>query len=199
MNKINLHSLKQKLKSDSSLQLLVATNLVIITIALAQQWNAVQVLFIYWGQSVALGVINIFRIFTIKVASKERIGRRAGISAFFIFHYGLFHLVYLKFIFLIAEITKADLDYHLLFYPILLLFINHLFSFIKNRKKDNKLRKNLKEVMMYPYKRIKPMHITIVVFLFIQVFLHNSGVLVFFMLLKTYADAKSHIIEHNLT
>ena len=115
---------------------------------------------------------------------------------FFLFHYGLFHFVYLIFL-LTGTFAKAygnvpnsvELKYIAL--TSLLFFISHLFSFFYNGPQDTK-KQNIGSLMFYPYARIIPMHLTIVAG---SVF---GGALFFFLVLKTFADAIMHIVEHNV-
>jgi len=197
MNKIQWKVLEEKIRTDSSLQLLIATNLMVIGIALVQQWNALEVIFVYWGQSVVLGAVNILRILTLKTAEEESEKSRIAIAAFFTVHYGLSHFVYLKFILFFAKIMKTNLNLEPVFYAIILFLINHLYSFIKNKKEDEKARGDFGKIIYYPYKRVSPMHLTLMLFIFVQFLFSNSGVLLVFMLLKTLADAKAHLSEHN--
>lgn len=52
---------------------------------------------------------------------------------------------------------------------------------------------NLGTLVFYPYLRIIPMHLTI-----LWGTQMGGGAMLFFMLIKTVADAGMHIVEHNL-
>lgn len=98
---------------------------------------------------------------------------------------------------LTGTVTKAygnapnfiELKY--IFLTALLFFINHLFSYFYNRPKDTK-KQNIGSLMFYPYARIIPMHLTII---FGSSF---GGALPLFLVLKTFADAIMHVVEHNV-
>jgi len=116
---------------------------------------------------------------------------------FFLFHFGSFHLAYL--IFLAAGIfSEVDGDvlhsseakYILL--NTLLFFINHLFSYFYNKPRDTE-KEDIGSLMFYPYIRIIPMHVTIILVLLIR----NLALPLFFVL-KTLVDIKMHIVEHNI-
>lgn len=86
-------------------------------------------------------------------------------------------------------LNSADLKYIL---PTALLFLgNHLFSYFYNRPRDTG-RQNIGALMFYPYARIVPMHLTIILGFFL------SGDLLLFLLLKILADAIMHVVEHRV-
>jgi cellulose synthase/poly-beta-1,6-N-acetylglucosamine synthase-like glycosyltransferase len=164
-------------------------------------------MWIYWFQSITIGFFNFIRILQLKEFSTEGFkindkpaqptqSTKIFTAFFFLFHYGLFHFGYMTFI-LTGIFTKAygnlptfaDLIY--IFLISLLFFINHLFSYVYNKPKDTK-KQNIGALMFYPYARIIPMHLTII---------FGSAVadaLSFFLVLKTFADAIMHIVEHNV-
>ena len=137
---------------------------------------------------------------------------------FFAFHYGGFHLVYLGFLF-IASFTSiipssitsypagpsdiaanvSDIVTNVIYILVstAIFFINHLYSFLHNRKKDKK-KQNIGRVMFFPYARIIPMHLTIVVGIpFLGGGLIQTTLVLFlFLILKTIADVVMHTIEH---
>jgi len=76
-------------------------------------------------------------------------------------------------------------------------FLNHLFSFIFYRKKQEK--QNLGTMLFFPYVRIVPMHLTILFGgIFLGAVVALTPVLVFFLVLKTAADVVMHSIEHGI-
>lgn len=134
---------------------------------------------------------------------------------FFALHYGFFHFMYL--IFLLAftltadpagmtTVTDADtgaehlmhvgrvgaLDV-LIFAALGLGFwASHRQSFNEHVASDLSRRPNIGTLMFLPYARIIPMHLTII----LGVFLGGTGAVLFFGLLKTGADALMHRVEH---
>jgi len=72
---------------------------------------------------------------------------------------------------------------------------SHGFFYRYNLQNDFKDQKpNLGTIMFYPYLRIIPMHLTII----FGSMLNTGGAVFLFMLLKTFADAGMHIVEHHL-
>lgn len=189
---------------DLSLWALLLSNLLSIGMALAEQWNVNEVMWLYWVQSVIIGLTNYWRILTLKDFTTEGMttnGRpvpsthaaKIGIAHFFLIHYGFFHLAYAVFL---TQRSSDDATVQAFssgfFFCALLLLATHIFSLNYNAKRDFKDKKpNLGTLMFYPYLRIIPMHLTII-------FGANGGGLLLFMLLKTGADIGMHLVEHRL-
>ena len=70
---------------------------------------------------------------------------------------------------------------------------NHIFSFLQHWREDRAGEPHILRLMLTPYARIVPMHITVV--FGITPILSAFGVLVFGTL-KTAADMLMHMIEH---
>ena len=115
---------------------------------------------------------------------------------FFLVHYGFFHVVY--FIFLNIQHPFGALpEYDWVFLSLCILgFVgSHFYSYRYNATRDFRDRKpNIGSLMFYPYLRILPMHLTIVIGA------GSTGVasLLMFMMLKTLADMGMHVVEHRL-
>jgi hypothetical protein len=202
---------KGNLFRDWSLWLLLLANGVTTVLAVTQNWNLLALMWIYWFQNIVIGFFNFRRIRQLKEFSTEGLtinGHPAEptqetknhIARFFLLHYGGFHLVYFIFLLVFSltgmfssadenALNSADLKYIL---PTALLFLgNHVFSYFYNRPRDSG-RQNIGALMSYPYARIIPMHLTIILGLFL------SGGLLLFLLLKTLADAVMHVVEHRV-
>ncbi len=86
---------------DPTLFSLVSANLVTILLALTQQWDLATVVWVYWGQSVAYGLVCCLRILAGE-SSKEyahgwldsvaRFAANAASTVFFLLHYGALSL-----------------------------------------------------------------------------------------------------------
>ena len=202
----NISKTKSRSGSDNrSLYLLLFSNLVTIYFAISQNWNLQTIMWIYWSQSVSIGLFNFIRIFQLKdfCTKNLRINNRPAkpdqatkqfIAFFFLIHYGGFHFVYLIFIIsgTFSNQYGASLNYSDVIYIIqgsLLFFLNHLFSYFHHQPKDTK-KQNIGTLMFYPYARILPMHLTLVIAPVIDT------PLVLFLGLKTAADLIMHKVEH---
>jgi FtsH-binding integral membrane protein len=193
------------------LWLLLASNGVTILLALTQDWNVLPLMWICWFQNIVIGFFHFLRIRRLKEFSTEGFsinGRPAQptqetknhVARFFLLHYGGFHLAY--FVFLLAfsrtgwldsagenGFSSADVKYVILAAVVFL--GNHVFSYFYNRPRDTG-RPNIGTVMFYPYARILPMHLTIILGAFL------GGGLLLFLLLKTLADLIMHVVEHRV-
>ena len=200
-------SILQSVNSDSSLKLLIISNVITILLAVFQGWNYLTLLLVYWFQSVIIGFFNVIRILSLKNFStvdikingqpvKDPKVAKLSVASFFALHYGIFHLVYLFFISFDVFFgesgadTSIDMSYVLL--AALIFFVNHLFSYFHNRERDVG-KQNLGRLMAFPYARIIPMHFTII----FGGFLGGPILLVFFLVLKTIADVIMHVMEHS--
>jgi Family of unknown function (DUF6498) len=195
---------------DPSTLALLVSNVVVIAFALDQQWSLIKLLWIYWAQSVIIGVFNVFKIRDLThfstngfyvnnkpVAPTEETKRQTAL--FFAIHYGIFHLVYFFFLVVFsfvgfwqvsAYITAASVLFILA--SIALFFANHLYSFLHNREQERKRIRNIGGVMFSPYARIIPMQLTLI----LGVFLVDQMALLLFLALKTVADVVMHVAEH---
>lgn len=216
MQLIKQLNLFNALKKDQSAMILVLSNVIIIIFALVQQWDILVIMLGYWLQSVIIGFFVFIRIINLKKFSVKNVKvngkpleetKKAKISTalFFAFHYGFFHFVYFGFLMEFAT-ENQDLNLTEEIFPILIMgaifFLNHLFSSWYNRKEFEKKKPNIGKMMLFPYARIIPMHLTIIFSGSIIVSGSTNGLKLFliplflFLSLKTIADLTMHIIEH---
>jgi hypothetical protein len=183
---------------------LVLSNIVTIGIALWQKWNISNVMWIYWGQSIIIGYYNWKRIRCLKQFSTENfeIGDKPveptketqkKAASFFAMHYGFFHLGYS--VFLCAERGNLSRPDILGIIACIVMFgFNHRFSFNQNLESDLSRKPNIGTIMFFPYARILPMHLTIILGSFFAK--KSVGTLLLFLGLKTLTDLIMHLIEH---
>jgi hypothetical protein len=187
---------------DASLWFLLVSNLATIFFAVNAGWDLLTILWIYWAQSIIIGLFNVVRILQLKAFSAENFYINGELAkptrktknytaGFFLIHYGFFHLIYAIFLFTGAFVTPSigSLDIRFVLLSTLIFFINHLFSYIYNKPRDIR-KQNIGVLMFYPYARILPMHLAIIIGV------QLTGGIVFFLTLKTVADCIMHIVEH---
>lgn len=191
---------------DPSLWAIILGNFFSIAMAFFQEWPLYQTLWVYWSQSVIIGIINFYRIinlekFTTKgltindKAVPETTAGKIQIASFFALHYGFFHFIYA--LFLWTELPLINIPTKDIIFTALCIcgFIgSHSYSFRYNANLDFKDKSpHLGTLMFYPYMRIIPMHLIII-------FGASMGqaALIVFMILKTVADAGMHVVEHRL-
>ncbi|MCB1530499.1 MAG: hypothetical protein H6853_05905 [Rhodospirillales bacterium] len=191
---------------DPSFWAVILGNFISIVMAYVQQWPLYEIMWVYWSQSVVIGIINVIRMLSLKEFTTKGMtmndapvpetqeGKR-GVATFFTFHYGFFHFGYAVFLWQempLNELPADDLAFLIL---AILTFISiHGYSFRHNFAADFKQQKpNLGTLMFYPYLRILPMHLVIIT----GGMMGHSAILTF-MVLKTLADGAMHLVEHRL-
>jgi len=190
----------KRLVSDVSAWMLILSNIVVIFLAVKEQWPLSTVIWTYWWQSVIIGLFTVTKILSLRdfstegvtlqdkpVAPSKETKRRSAL--FFSVHYGFFHLCYAL---ILLALLKNVHDIKHIALAALIFFANHLFSFIYNRKEDQQRRQYLGGIMGFPYARIIPMHL----FVLTGGFLFPGSFLVIFLILKTLADVIMHVIGH---
>ncbi len=210
------------LNSRSILSLLIS-NLIAIVFAVIEGWNIGTVMWIYWSQSVTIGLINFIEIRNLKSFSTKNFssnGRaveptektKKSVANFFALHYGLFHFVYAIFLLTLpAFITQKEgtattsggfVFGKIIFWITVIMFIvNQSYYYLQNKDKiDPNI--NIGTMLFFPYARIVPMHLCILLFPFIEhsesivgIKLSATLLLVLFLLLKTFADVVMQWIE----
>jgi hypothetical protein len=188
---------------DPSAWSLLAANLIAIGLALWERWDLAPLIWIYWSQSCIIGWFNFARILSLKEFSTENFkinnrpaaptkGTQLFTAFFFLVHYGTFHLVYL--VFLQKQRPLEVSDHGPVLICIGIFFVNHLFSFLHNLEGDRRQKRNIGKLMFFPYARIIPMHLTIILGAEVA---GGPSVLLLFLILKTVADLVMHGVEHS--
>lgn len=189
-------------RSDWSAASLLASNVLTLAMALAGNWNAGTLMWVYWGQSVIIGLFNFLRMLSLRQFSTEGLtsnGRpvmptrveQIVTAFFFLFHYGGFHLVYM--VFLVGLAGKGLVNLEAMGFCLAAFLVNHAFSYRYNLESDRRNKRNIGVLMFFPYARILPMHLTII---FGSALPWNRAVLLLFLSLKTAADLIMHVVEH---
>lgn len=152
------------------------------------------VLWIYWCQSVCIGIISAIELYLPAADLKELLpandpnikGTNGCLSLFFMVHYGIFHLVYLVFI---AGGFGISINKEMFLLTLSAFIAEAIMSFYQRRKiaMDGVTQTGL--TMFLPYLRILPMHLTII----LPAFMGVKPTLVF-IVLKTVADMLGWII-----
>jgi hypothetical protein len=181
---------------------LILVNIVVVYIAITNKWSVLQVMWLYWMQSVIIGIFHCAQVLRLNAVSTKDV-KVNGVpleespqvplyaTLFFIVHYGMFHLVYA--LFLYDGFTEAGaVDLHQVFLYSGLFFLECLFTYVMYPPSPT-YKPNIGRIMIVPYARIIPMHLTI---LFMPLF--SVVALPFFLMLKTGADIVTHATERML-
>jgi hypothetical protein len=188
---------------------LLAANLITIVLAVIEGWDLASVLFIYWVQSIIIGIFTIITLLTADMAQPASKGGgwsslkvRMFLAGFFALHYGAFHWGYYSIIVEGGLFGPVDFANSGLWASCGLFFINHLFSFFYHRGSPEQPAQDPMEIFMRPYNRIVPMHMTIIfggILILVLEFLGITTVmpvLVIFLAVKTYVDIGTHLQKH---
>lgn len=181
---------------DPTLFSLVSANLVTMLLALTQHWDLATVVWVYWGQSVAYGVVCCLRLLAGE-SSKEyahgwldsaaRFVANAASTLFFLLHYGAFHFIYADVLMRFQGLPPSS-AYEPIAFGIGAFFLHHLGSFVFHRWG----KREASQAFSNPYYRILPMHFFLV---FAPVF---REALLGFLLIRAGVDVATHVLEHRL-
>lgn len=187
----------QKIIRDPAFWTLAFLNLLFIYEYTGDPDQYTTIIWLYWCQSVLLGIFNFFDMATLKNADVSNMtinGRPATarqakgcLPFFFLVHYGIFHFVYL--IFLTIDFKLSNVNFSILKWAILGLLLNQLIHFVQNKTKYSHIPRKIGSMFFTPYLRIVPMHLTIL----LPKFIGWTPVLTF-IILKTIFDLLGHII-----
>lgn len=180
--------------------ILLVSNAVTIYLALTQNWNVVDLVVVYWAQSVTIGFFN-WRLLRFLEGQKPRLETRLlskhSDSWFFALHYGLFHFVYM--VFLAIGVVAFGLDSPWVIIGILAFGVNQAVSYWYSIRDERTRKLDPSAVFFLPYARILPMHLTIILGAFFAFYVtpNNRLMLLFFLVLKTAADVIMYFVERS--
>lgn len=192
---------KESVRNDGSLFALIGTNIFVLVLAMLLGWRLIDMMLVYWLQSMVIGIANVFRMLNLDEFSTEDFTMndqpvdptpetKRQVAGFFTLHFGMFHLVYFVFM-MSGEFGDPRLGMDLLICGAAFA-VNHWYSYQYHLESDRSGKPNIGTLMFTPYARIIPMHLTII----FGSALGMGGVFVFGVL-KTVADAVMHQVEHH--
>jgi len=162
-----LKKLAKAVGDDHSASLLIISNLIVIVVAVVQQWQLIELLWVYWLQNIIIGFFNWRRMMNLKEFSTENLKSnglqppptrktKRSMARFFLVHYGFFHAAYLFFLFQIIGDISFQVVLHWTIGLAIFVF-NHSFSYRYNRELDDASLPNIGTIMFLPYLRIIPL------------------------------------------
>jgi len=154
------------------------------------------IVWLYWGQSVLIGVFNFFDILTVKNPAPNTMkfdnGKEAKggcLALFFAVHYGIFHFVYL--IFIATMFTKVGaVDWLFVLMGLVAVGMELLISFARRRSMRREGLVNVGALFFLPYLRVVPMHLMILTPAFL-----NMQASTIFLVLKMIADVLGYFLS----
>lgn len=195
---------------------LIAANLIIIAFTLIYKWDMFTVMWVYWTQSLIIGLFWVIRILTHRNLYWTGLSNgpaspvymrtlfRFPAALFFIFHYGWFHLLYSFFLRMHFAGESRPVPVKMIAFSACLFFAEELVSFLRRPPQQKIAGATFKKFMIFPYARIIPMHFTIIAAFIIEL-LRETGVirdfseryrmslLLLFLILKTMADVSMYV------
>jgi len=201
--------------SKTSTWTIVFSNVIVIFFAIVDNLSAFEVLWIYWFQSVIIGVFNFIKIISLKEFTTTGFRRggselpptkaaKISTAIFFLIHYGFFHFVYAIFLGgfsgIIASGTLNSQNNYLLITS-LVFFISYLIEYIQATRTLQGEIPNLGIIMFAPYFRIIPMHFTIIIGGFVSVlgsFISMNLdllIIVLFVGIKTFIEIITNAVD----
>jgi len=188
-----------KILRDPALWTLILLNLLFIYEFRNDPSQYSTIVWLYWCQSVLIGLFNFVDMVTLKtknidvqnmtINDKPAAPREAKgcLPVFFLFHYGIFHFVYL--FFLIADFKIADTNFTYLKLALGGIVLQQVIHFIQNKITYGNTSRNIATMFFMPYLRIVPMHLTILLPKLIGI---TPGIT--FIILKTIFDVIGHLL-----
>lgn len=216
--------LAKRYLSNIPLLALTLANVVPLLGAIFWNWNAFNIVLLYWAENLAVGFYNILKIAFAKVSHPAAHLGKLFLIPFFTVHYGGFTGVHG--VFVLAMFKKEQSPFpsgnawpcFFVFVQVLLnvigqayasmstemryalaaLFLSHGVSFVYNYLiKAEYASASPQKLMSSPYSRIVVMHIAIIAGAFVTTAIGSPlGVLAVLVVLKTAIDIKLHLWEH---
>ena len=158
------------------------------------------VIWIYWFQSITIGLFNFLDLLTIKNfdAGEMRLNDQPvttsnqGCTAwFFLVHYGFFHLGYA--IFILKDFGVRSVNTTVLLLGVGTFFLEAIIGFVRQKQLERTVKFNIGSLFSFPYLRIVPMHLMIL----LPAFLGWKPSVVF-LGLKMGADIISFLLYHHI-
>lgn len=182
------------MKNRQNLLFVLAFNLFLLVDFLVEPKNSGQIMLLFWFQSILIGVSNVIQMFALKQIKPFSVngelrtdkGVRIQMGIFFLFHYGIFHLVYLVFIAVFnARILFLGNNWTTLMIGFGLLFLGFISSLPRQIMFNSKRQMDIGLMFFSPYLRIIPMHAAIMAGAY---FAGGNNAFLLFLILKTCVD-----------
>jgi hypothetical protein len=187
----------KKLIASPSFIFLIAANLWCIWYYQNHPAGFATVVWIYWFQSIIIGLFNFADLLTIKNFdagdmklnnAPVTVATKGCLAFFFLVHYNGFHLGYA--IFLLADFGVRSIDSSFLLIGVAAFLMESLWSYIKRKQVEQERQLSIGTLFFLPYLRVVPMHLMIL----IPKFTGIKASLIF-LVLKMIADIFSFFLS----
>jgi hypothetical protein len=186
----------QKILRDPALWTLLLLNILFIYEYSNDPRQYTSIVWLYWCQSVLIGIFNFLDMITIKNVNADitvngkpatRAQAKGCFPFFFLIHYGIFHFAYLFFLLIDFKLTDTNFSY--LKWALAGVFLQQVIHFAQLKVKYAETTRNVSSMFFTPYLRIVPMHLTILLPKFLG---WTPGLT--FLILKTIFDVVGHLV-----
>jgi Family of unknown function (DUF6498) len=189
---------RKKVLTDPGFWVLIGINVYLIIHYYNNPAIFTTLIWLYWSQSVMMGLFNAVDILTVRTVQTEpdkatgqpvssMFKNRVRGALFFTVHYGFFHLAYLIFIATMKRSGPFQWDFYKYF--IMAFFVGQVINFVQHKIQQRRAASNIGTMFFVPYLRIIPMHLTILIPAFLNI--SNLGI---FLILKSVADVVMYIV-----
>lgn len=185
------------LKFDLPVWSLLVSNVAIIVWAVVERWSFYMILWVYWGQSICIGLFLFIGALVSKevvqdMGSSVRKRKKIMKALSFLFMYVLFHLFYVLLIKGLFEDVELQTDFRLVIvFAVGIFFVQQIITFVYDSVKGGG-RANIEELIGLAGLRIIPMHVTIMGAGFLStaagLSMESPVMLILFLGLKSFAD-----------
>jgi len=157
------------------------------------------IIWLFWCQSVLIGVFNFLDMITMKKDSIDvqnfnfnskqitPMQAKGCLPFFFLVHYSIFHVAY--FFFMLVDFRITDINFIYFKFALGGILLQQVIHFTQNKIKYSSVSRNIGRMFFTPYLRVVPMHLTIL----LPKFLGWTPALTF-LILKTIFDLIGHLI-----
>lgn len=190
----------KKIIVNPSFFFLVAGNIYCIWYYETHPGAFVTVVWIYWFQSITIGLFNFLDLLTVKNYNTGNLkindqpvstANQGCVAWFFLVHYGFFHIGYA--VFLLASLGVRSVNKLVLLIGIAAFFLESVLNFMRQKQIERTVSVNMGNLFFLPYLRIIPMHLMIL----LPAFLGWQPALLF-LVLKMAADLLSFFWYHHV-
>lgn len=185
----------QKIVRDPALWTLIILNLLFIYEFKDDPTQYTTIIWLYWCQSVMIGAFNFFDMITTRNIKSDvtvngkpatKFQTRGCFPLFFLVHYGAFHVAYL--VFLAIDFKLSDANFIYLKWALLGVLLQQIIHFTQMKIKYSTAARSIGTMLIAPYLRIVPMHLTILLPKFLG---WTPGIT--FLIFKTVFDVIGHL------
>jgi uncharacterized integral membrane protein len=179
-------------KFDLPVWSLLVSNIIIIVWALVERWSFYMILWIYWGQSISIGLFILIRALVTNDVGALGKRKKTFKTLSFLFIYALFHCVYVFLLKGFFKDVKLEPNFHLIIaLAVGIFFVQQIIAFVYDSIKGSG-RANIDDLIGLAGLRIIPMHLTIMGAGFLSMAaalsIESPVMLILFLGLKSFAD-----------